>query len=83
VIKSFTANQAAEVTTKYLENEQFKEDVSKFIASAEIEESVTILLQNAVIQISQQQEIIDQLTTLSTELVSNLIQSEVPFIFLI
>jgi hypothetical protein len=77
VIKSFTANQAAEVTTKYLENEQFKEDVSKFIASAEIEESVTILLQNAVIQISQQQEIIDQLTTLSTELVSNLIQSEV------
>ena len=77
LIKTFTANQAADVTTKYLENEQFKADIVKFISSQQIEESVTVLLENAVVQIAQQQQVIEQLETLAKHLVSELLKSEV------
>ncbi len=56
-IKSFTADQAAAVTTEYLENPRFKQDVSAFVESPEIRKAVEGLLRETVVSLCHDLEV--------------------------
>ncbi len=63
-IKKFTANQAAAVTSEYLENEQFKRDVVAFLKSPEIRGGVEQLLKESVLALCEEAEVQRQLEAL-------------------
>jgi uncharacterized membrane-anchored protein YjiN (DUF445 family) len=71
-IKKFTANQAAAVTSEYLENPQFKKDVVAFLESPEIRRAVEQLLKASVLELCEEPEVQRRLR----ELVVALLKSE-------